>query len=1014
MTSHRIRVLGWLLALCASTALGADIPDAAKGAKGLDSALNSLHAPTRDTKALSAIESLKHFKLRPGYAIDLIATEPTVRQPLNINFDARGRMWVTQYIQYPFPKGLKIVEYDRYIRAKFDKTPLPPPRGDKGTDRITIHEDSDGDGTFDKTKVFVDGLNIATSALPGKGGVWVMNPPYLLFYPDANGDDAPDADPVVHLSGFGLQDTHAVANSLTWGPDGWIYGGQGSTCTAKVKVEVPTEQKGTTDFSGQAIWRYHPQKHLFEIFAEGGGNTFGVEFDDKGRVFSGTNWGNYRGLHFVQGGYYLKGWGKHGPLTNPYAFGFFDHMPHTGDARRLTHTFSVYSGGLMPELTGKIIGPNPLQSCVTVTRIEPAGSSFKTMEEEPLLVSDDGWFRPVDLKVGQDGAIYICDFYENRISHVDPRDTWDRSNGRLWRIRPMDWKPAKPIDWRSKSGAELVGALSDPNRLIRSTARRMIGEREDKSLLPTLRELLTKQTGQPALEGLWAIHQLNAFDENTALAALNHSDPDVRRWGVRLLADNKELLGSPLAEKLIDLAKNETNPEARGQLASSAKRLPGDQAIPILRAMLLHAGDEKDVHIPLLLWWAVEAHLATHRDPLVAMYEEAAFWKAPLARTTVAPRLARALAAMGSPEDQHALVRLIDAAPAQADRKILFAGVNEAYEGRQIGRVVPELASRLARSGNVDIAARSGDQAALDQVIASIANDDAKIKEQRIHAIELLGQVAAPGAVGPLLKVAKTSKWHSVRRAALAALTRFNDPTVAQRLIKTYPSLPTDQGVRAAAINTLLARKAWSRDMLKAVEAGAIPAKDLSAEQRQRLGDSGDRAIAALLQQIYGQIARPSSQEKEKEIARIKQVVSGGTGDPKAGKMLFTARCAVCHTLFKEGAAVGPDLTTYDRRNLDFVLVSVVDPSAAIREEYTNFRIDTQDDETFVGLIKERGANSITLMDALQQRTVIAMRDIKAEQALSLSVMPEGLLTGMDDQQLRDFFAYVQSPTAVK
>src|SRR5207248_4407441 len=165
-------------------------------------------------------------------------------------------------------------------------------------------------------------------------------------------------------------------------------------------------------------------------------------------------------------------WGKHGPLINPYAFGFFDHMPHTGDARRLTHTFSVYGGALMPELTGKIIGPNPLSSRVIVSRLEAMGSTFKTVEEEPLLTSDDGWFRPVDLKVGPDGAIYICDFYENRISHVDPRDNWDRSNGRLWRIRPVDWKPAKTADWTKKLGGELVKGLADPNRLVRSTALR--------------------------------------------------------------------------------------------------------------------------------------------------------------------------------------------------------------------------------------------------------------------------------------------------------------------------------------------------------------------------------------------------------------------------------------------------------------------------------------------------------------------------------------------------------------
>src|SRR6478672_10748923 len=345
-------------------------------AKGLDYAIEKLHAPMRESAPLSATEEAKKFKPRAGLAVDLIASEPTVRQPLCINFDERGRMWVVQYIQYPFPAGLKVVEYDKYIRAKFDKVPPPPPNHFPGHDVISIFEDTKHDGSFSTVKTFVSGLNICTSALPGRGGrgpddygVWVMNAPYLLFYPDKNRDDVPAGDPIVHLSGFGLEDTHAVANNLTWGPDGWLYGCQGSTCTAKVKTLLGDSSK-TTDFLGQAIWRYHPETHVFEIFAEGGGNTFGLEFDDHGNAFSGTNWGKYRGLHFVQGGYYVKGWGKHGPLTNPYAFGYFDHMPHTGNGQRLTHTFSVYGGGLMPELTGKIIGPNPLSSRVIVSRLE--------------------------------------------------------------------------------------------------------------------------------------------------------------------------------------------------------------------------------------------------------------------------------------------------------------------------------------------------------------------------------------------------------------------------------------------------------------------------------------------------------------------------------------------------------------------------------------------------------------------------------------------------------------------
>lgn len=1015
-----MRVTLAVLALCSMAAFADDppVPDAARNAKGLDSALNSLRAPTRDTKPLPPEEALKHFKLRPGYAIDLIASEPAVRQPVNINFDARGRMWVTQYIQYPFPKGLKVVEYDRYIRAKFDKTPLPPPAGDRGADRVTIHEDTDGDGTYDHVKTFVDGLSIATAALPGKGGVWVMNPPYLLFYPDANGDDVPDGNPIVHLSGFGLEDTHAAANSLTWGPDGWIYGAQGSTCTAKVKVELPSSLNPeprtlnpTTDFLGQAIWRYHPDKHVFEVFAEGGGNTFGVEFDDAGRLFSGTNFGVYRGVHYVQGGYYVKSWGKHGPLTNPYAFGFFEHMPHKGDATRLVHTFSVYGGGLMPELTGKLIGPNPLQSRIQVTRREPVGSTFKTVEEEPLLTTDDGWFRPVDLKVGPDGAIYVADFYENRISHVDPRDTWDRSNGRIWRIRPADWKPKKPFNFATASANDLGAALmADPNREVRWTALRVATERPRDAVFAGTIEYLRRYSGPDALGMLWAADRYGELGESLSLDALGHVDPSVRRWCLRLLGDRKALLPSPVASRWLEMSRDEEDPEVRSQLASSLKRLPGDQALPILREMLLHAGsDAKDPHLPLLLWWAVEQHLRTNRDAVVAMLDRG-LWAAPLVRGTVAQRIARWLAASTDHADanQRALVTLIDGAPGDAERRILLAGVNEAFDGRPLGTLLPELAAVLAKSGNAELAVRAGDESAVAAAIKSIANDDPKLKTQRIKTIELLGQVGPPEAAAALLDVARTSQWHSARKAALGALTRFNDPAIGRAVVEAYRAMPADQGVRPAAIGTLLSRKPWAMELLRAIDSGTIPKADVSIDQLARLREFKDAGVAAMLQKVFGEPARPTSEQKAREIARVKAIVVGGPGGPVAGKAIFTQRCAACHTLFKEGGQVGPDLTPYERRNVDFLLVSIVDPSAAIREEYTNFRIDTADDQTFVGLIKERAADSVTIVDATQQRTVIPKPDIRDERALTTSIMPEGLLDGLAEQQLRDLFAYLQ------
>ena len=1015
----RVFVTSWfiLLLLSSSGFTAEEIGENVAGAKGLDDALSRLRAPLRETDPLPPQETLKALKPLDGLTVDLIAAEPVVRQPLYLTFDERGRMWVIQYIQYPFPAGLKVVEYDQYIRAKFDKVPPPPPNHFRGKDVISVHEDADGDGTFEKSKTFLDGLSIATAALPGRGGMWVMNPPYLLFYPDKDRDDVPDADPVVHLSGFGLEDTHAVASSLMWGPDGWIYGAHGSTCTAKVKVEIQNPQSKiqnprTTDFLGQCIWRYHPERHVFEIYAEGGGNTFGVAFDDAGRVYSGTNWGNFRGLHYVQGGYYVKGWGKHGPLTNPYAFGFFDHMPHTGNAERLTHTFDVYGGGLLGErFEGKIIGPSSLQSRVHVTSFKANASTYKTSEEPFLLTSDDGWFRPVDLKTGPDGGVYLADLYEKRISHVDPRDNWHRDTGRIWRVRRTDKPPGyKPFDLASLPSGELVELLDHNNRWYRATARRILGDRKDTSVIPTLREALAEGAGRRALEALWALNEVGGLDEATALAALGHAEPTVRMWAVRLIGDRRdELVPAAVAVKLTEVAGREGDPQVRSQLASTAKRLAGEQALPVIARLVRHDADLQDPHIPLLLWWAVESKAVSHREPVLAEFGTSEAWSRPQVRGAIMQRLARRYAADETPENQKALVRLFDAAPGEAERDVLLAGVAEAFEGRAIGQIIPELSGVLARSGNVEIALRGGDAKAHAQVLEFIRNDEEPAKPQRTRYIELLGQVGRPEAAPVLLDVAVTSRWHSVRRAALAALTRFDDATVGERIVAMYGKLPADQDVRPAAVAALVSRPAWAATLLKAVRAGAVPKADIPADQVARIRGYDDKGLLALADEVLGKEQKPSSEQMLKEFERVKRVVLTAPGDPAAGKALYTARCAACHVMFGEGGKVGPDLSGYERDNLDAIVLNVVDPSAYIREEFQTFLVRTKSGQSFVGVVTQREADQIALVDAAGRQTVVAKSDITAERASPASIMPEGLLADLNDKQVQDLFAFLAS-----
>jgi putative membrane-bound dehydrogenase-like protein len=333
--------------------------------------------------------ALASFKVPADLKLELALAEPVVRQPVSISFDERGRLWVVQYLQYPMPAGLKIVSHDGFWRAVYDKVPPPPPRHFRGKDQITIHEDSDGDGVFDRHKTFVDGLNIATSVAQGRGGVWVLNPPYLLFYPDRNHDDAPDGDPEVHLQGFGLEDTHSVVNSLQWGPDGWLYAAQGSTVTGHVTRPGLDAGKEPAHSMGQLIWRYHPETRRYEVFAEGGGNAFGLEIDSRGRIYSGHNGGDTRGFHYVQGGFYAKTFNKHGLLSNPYAFGYFPAMKHQR-VPRFTHAFVIYEAdALPPPYVDLLFGVAPLLNHVVMSRFSPDGSSRRTHDVGLAVSSDD-------------------------------------------------------------------------------------------------------------------------------------------------------------------------------------------------------------------------------------------------------------------------------------------------------------------------------------------------------------------------------------------------------------------------------------------------------------------------------------------------------------------------------------------------------------------------------------------------------------------------------------------------
>jgi putative membrane-bound dehydrogenase-like protein len=968
----------------------------------------SKRPPVEAPPAKSPAESMKFFQVADDLKLEQVLAEPVVAQPLFMDFDERGRMWVVQYLQYPYPAGIKILSEDKHLRAVYDKVPPPPPHHFKGADKITIHEDTDGDGVYDKHKTFIEGLNIVTSCVQGRGGVWMINPPYLLFYPDRDRDDVPDGDPVVHLEGFGLEDTHSNANSLQWGPDGWLYAAQGSTVTGAIKHYGVKEPE--VHSMGQLIWRYHPETRRYEIFAEGGGNAFGVEIDAKGRIFSGHNGGDTRGFYYVQGAYLQKGFQKHGPLSNPYAFGYFPAMKHP-HVPRFTHTFVIYEGAALPQrYYGKLLGVAPLLNYVVASELNADRSGFQTRDVFFPLKATDPWFRPVDIKVGPDGAVYVADFYEGQIAHIQHHaGKIDKTNGRIYRLsqnpKPEIRNPKS--DLGKLSTPEVVELLRHPNKWQRRTALRLLGDRKDRAAIPLLRKMLDGPPGQEVLEALWGLNLCGGFDDTLALQTLDHADPYVRLWTVRLLCDEKQVSPS-VSRKLASLARSEPHVEVRSQLACSAKRLPAADALPVVRGLLAHDQDANDIYLPLLLWWAMESKCGADREQVLALFSDSELWKLRTVRTHLLHRLMRRFAAAGTRKDLLTCAALLKLAPDEERAKLLVRGFEEAFQGRRLGTLPPELAEALAKFGgsSVTLGLRQNRPEAVDKALAVLADDKADVNE-RLQYVQIFGEVQQPRCLPALLGLVERSRDDTLRQTALTALQPYDDPRIPAAVLRLYGSLTDD--ARGVAQTLLASRKAWALQFVQAVDEGKIDAKTVPLDTVRRLTMHRNEGLSTLIAKHWGAVEGATTAAMQKQVERLEGVLRAGTGSPYPGKKLFLNTCAKCHQLFGQGGQIGPDLTTFKRDDLSNLLLNVVNPSAEVREGFETLMATTKDGRVITGFLVDKDNQVVILRGADGQNVTLRQDQLEELAPQRKSLMPEGLLDNLTEQQVRDLFAYLRS-----
>ncbi len=990
---------------------------------------------------LSPAEALAKIKSADDLQVELLLHEPLVAQGTHISFDERGRTWITQYRQYPYPAGVTMLSRDAYYRSKYDRVPPPPPNHDRGADRISIHEDTDGDGQFDRHSVFQDGLNMANATVRGRGGVWVMNPPYLLFYPDANFDDIPDGPPVVHLQGFGIEDTHSVSNGLVWGADGWLYGGNGSTTSSRVtRPGLDPAGAAGVYFEGCMIWRYQPETREYELFSEGSGNPFGLEVDAEGRLYSGLNSGTSRGFHYVQGGFYLMQGvtpNKFGPGRNRYAFGELPKMATKTPVKRFSHYGAFVDGTAMPaRYRGHLFALDPLHNEIIDVERRPAGATFETADLGIVMSSTDVAFRPIYSANAPDGSMFVSDMYEFYIAHGQHyQNQIDPSTGRIYRLRGRGLPLERDTNLHAKTSAQLVPLLAHPNKWHRLTAARLLGERHATAVAPEIRDLIARDRGLGALAGVWALHQMGTLDEATTLAALRHDFASVRTWAVRFTGDrygvNRGLglkgVGATGARPvppaifaaLEELGRHEIDAEARAQLASTARRLATPQALGLVAALCAPITampdrsvgksdvDATDTYIPLLTWWVLEAHVPLDREAVLGLFARADFWQRPLVQDHLVPRIMKRFAMEGRREDLLACARLLKLAPSPAHAAALMKGFEEAYRGRETVGLPDELMQALVDTGQTPLVlrVRQGERAAIDRALAILQDAKAPAADRVFYA-RVFGEVKVPEAAPVLRTIAAGNHAAPLRSATLVALMIYDAPDTGTWAAGFLPR--TSGPVRNATLALLASRAEWSLALLRAVAAGQPPAAEIPADIVARIRAHRDERVGEMLAKLFPAPAAAPAADWNRRIAAIEAVLKSGPGNPYAGETHFTARCASCHKLFFKGGKVGPDLTYYQRDNLGTMLLSIVNPNAEIREGFEYVLLETKDGRSLSGFLVERDAQIIVLRGLEGEDIALRQADVKELRPVGRSLMPDGLLEGLSDTALRDLFAYLR------
>ena len=945
-------------------------------------------------------KALETFTLQPGYRLEMVACEPLVADPVAAALDENGRLYVVEMRGYS-------------------------EEADELLSQVRLLTDTNGDGRFDQSSIFVDKLSWPTAVVCYDGGVFIGDAPDILYCKDTDGDGRADERKTV-FTGFSKANVQGLLNSFCWGLDNRIHGATSTSGGSVRRADDP--QARPVNLNGRDF-AFDPR--TLELAATSGGAQHGMSFDAWGRKFDCSNSDHLQQViyedRYIARNPYLS---APGPRLSIAADGPQAEVFRTSQVEpwRIVRTRLRVSGAVPGPIEGGGRAAGYFTGATGVTiykgdawdtagqeialvgdvgsnlvhrkRLETNGLEFvaRRMDEKSEFVSSrDIWFRPAQFLNVPDGTLYILDVYREVIEHpaslppVIKRHldlTSGRDRGRIYRIAPDRLQPRKPPALGQATTEQLVGFLEHANSWHRDTAARLLFERQDKAAVPLL-ERLASESSSPLgrMHALYALAGLKSLTAGTLLRGLADGHPRVREHAVKL--SEGPINQSPqLADRIMAMVDDD-DLHVRYQLAFSLGEVQAAQRLTALATLARRDASDRWMRL------AIQSSLAEGAgDVLATLAVDDAFRRADFGATFL-----------------ESLARQIGAANRAAELQATF-GVIELLaksDDATAGAIVRGLAAGLTVRGvklETAIPNESSVRRIIDELLSAAqttALADTLPINRRVAGIDTLAIARFADVEECLKSLLHQRQPQEVRRSAIRTLGRFNDEAVTKIVIAAWPSF--EPAVRSAAVEVLFSRPSWIAALFDAIEAGDVNANDLDPARLKLIGSSGDQSIRERAQKLLATIAVGRRQD----VVDAYRDVLKMPGDAGRGKIAFKKVCAACHRVEGVGQEIGPNLATVKSRGAEAILVNVLDPSREVNPQFVNYVLITDDGRSLTGMVAAETATSITLRRAEGASDTVLRLSIDELRSTGQSLMPDGMEKQLSKQEMADLIAYLLS-----